>query len=305
VAQRLVRMNRKPPPAAPAFAALPPLNSRTATRSAFTVELATVTPILGGGYRARELDDVDCIRVPTVRGHLRFWWRALFAHTDEFKNAAELYKAESDLWGGPGSGSKDAQAVRSLVEVRIEVTDRGTVDEGDIRPGQTDGAYVLFPARGESERGRDPIPRRNCVKFKLHVAAPMANVEAVRASVRAWILFGGYGGRTRRGLGSLMVTGRDAAEWLPRNADTLPAELKRLFGRDVFAASKEPRQLPMLAGASLYTMTGSAKGGIDAWCVAVNTLRDFRQGVPPKSSPLEAADAPSEWPRRPGTCQRF
>jgi hypothetical protein len=43
------------------------------------VQLKTVTPILGGGYRTRKLDDMDVIRVPTIRGHLRFWWRALYA----------------------------------------------------------------------------------------------------------------------------------------------------------------------------------------------------------------------------------
>ncbi len=85
-------MNRTIPPAAPAFEDLPPRRSpSTGSRSDFAVSLAIATPILGGGYQTRALDDVDTIRVPTVRGHLRFWWRALSA--GRFERSASLFEA--------------------------------------------------------------------------------------------------------------------------------------------------------------------------------------------------------------------
>jgi CRISPR-associated protein Cmr1 len=295
-------MNRTTPPAAPAFEDLPPRRSpSTGARSDFAVSLAIVTPILGGGYRTRALDDVDIIRVPTVRGHLRLWWRALFA--GGFEKSTSLYAAETKLWGGPGGGSDKAPAVRSPVEVRIEVTDPGKEDGGSIDPQRTDGAYVLFPARGAP-----PIPRRTTVAFKLTVSAPTADIAAVRDAVRAWILFGGYGGRTRRGLGGLTVTGLDAATWLPRAGGQLPAgqlaaELRRLFGREVFAAVGPARQTPMLAGAALCTIGPVEERGVTAWLTAVDALRVFRQGTPPDSERVTdvAAALPSAWARQPSS----
>jgi CRISPR-associated protein Cmr1 len=287
-------MNRTTPPAAPAFEDLPPRRSpSTGARSDFVVSLAIVTPILGGGYQTRALDDVDIIRVPTVRGHLRFWWRALFVCG--FEKSASLYAAETKLWGGPGGGSDEAPAVRSPVEVRIEVTDPGKKDEGNIDPQRTDGAYVLFPARGAP-----PIPRRTTATFKLTVSAPTADIAAVRDAVRAWILFGGYGGRTRRGLGGLTVTGPDAATWLPHPHKPLDIELKRLFGREVFAVGGPARQTPMLAGAALSTIGRVEDRGVVAWLTAVDALRCFRQGTPPDNKRVTdgATALPSAWPRR-------
>ena len=290
-------MNRTTPPAAPAFEDLPRRRaSSTEARSDFAVSLAIVTPILGGGYRTRALDDIDIIRVPTVRGHLRFWWRALFA--GDFEKSTSLYTAETKLWGGPGGGSDKAPAVQSPVEVRIEVIDPGKEDEGNIDPQRTDGAYALFPARSAP-----PIPRRTAVTFKLTVSAPTTDIAAIRDAVRAWILFGGYGGRTRRGLGGLTVTGPDAAMWLPRAGSPLAAELRRLFGRDVFAIGGTARQTPTLAGAALCTIGRVEDRGITAWRTAVDALRSFRQDTPPDSKPVTDAVAtlPSAWARQPGS----
>lgn len=301
-------MNRTTPPAAPAFEDLPPRrSSSTGARSGLAVSLRIVTPVLGGGYRTREPDDVDLIRVPTVRGHLRFWWRALFA--GRFERSTSLYEAETKLWGGPGGGPDKVPAVRSPVEVRIEVTDRGSEEKGDIDPSWTDGAYVLFPARSEGPRGqvtRDPIPRRTGVAFTLTVTAPAEDIAAVRDAVRAWILFGGYGGRTRRGLGGLTVTGADAATWLPRPGSPLAAELRRLFGRDVFAVGGPARQTPMLAGAALCTVGRVEDRGVTAWLTAADALRLFRQGTPPDGERVTdaAAALPSAWARQPSSDPR-
>jgi CRISPR-associated protein Cmr1 len=298
-------MNRTSLPAAPAFKDLPPRRSpATGVRRDLAVSLEIVTPILGGGYRARTPDDIDLIRVPTVRGHLRFWWRALFA--GRYPSAAALYAAETKLWGGPGGGPGKAPAVRSPVEVRIEVTGRGSEDDSDINPQRTDGAYVLFPARSERTQGRDPIPRRVGVAFKLTVSVPAADFADVRAAVQAWILFGGYGGRTRRGLGSLTVTGPDTATWLPRPGTPLAAELRRLFGRDVFDVGGPARQTPMLAGAALCTIGPVKDRGVAAWSIAVEALRYFRQGTPPDSERETdaAATSPSAWARQPSSDPR-
>src|SRR6266542_6838983 len=125
-------------------AQLPDARQRSSRRGPelCTISLAVevVTPILGGGTQTRALDDMDVIRVATVRGHLRFWWRALRGH--EFADAKELHARESELWGRAAAD----KGGRAAVEVRIDVIAGGQVDDADIDLAKTPGAYALWPA---------------------------------------------------------------------------------------------------------------------------------------------------------------
>lgn len=55
-----------------------------------SLEIATITPLFGGGYAARECDELIPVRSAAVRGHLRFWWRATAgAHLPPCKNSTK------------------------------------------------------------------------------------------------------------------------------------------------------------------------------------------------------------------------
>jgi CRISPR-associated protein Cmr1 len=242
-----------------------------------SVGLELVTPLLGGAAVPRTLDDVDVVRVPSIRGQLRFWWRAL--HAQEFASSRALWEAESALFGR----AADEAGGRSPVELRVKDVAASDTDYDDIRlypkdgKPATPGAYALFPARAEA--GGTPVaPRREPgTRFTLELRAPAPVLETLRNVVRAWILFGGYGSRTRRGLGSLGVVSADRSEWLPREATR--EALAALFGRDLFApVSRPPTETPRLAGASLYVGAALPKAE-EAWTTALGWLRDFRQGT--------------------------
>ncbi len=49
-----------------------------APQESITLHLRLITPLFGGGYETREVDPDCIIRPATIRGHLRFWWRALY-----------------------------------------------------------------------------------------------------------------------------------------------------------------------------------------------------------------------------------
>lgn len=250
------------------------------------VRLEVVTPILGGSHQTRAIDDVDVIRAPSVRGHLRFWWRTLYAK--DYSTPEAVYQRESALWGRAANDGGG----RSAVEIRISVERVGGTDSSDIRlyPGKgqqaTPGAYALWPARAETKTNTPTAPRRQPgtqFQLTLKVAGTEKDEAEVRNTLRAWILFGGYGGRTRRGLGSLTVIG-DANGWLP-TAATREA-LTSLFDRDIFAVDAEtdghpPRQpcdVPQLGGAAIHVGPKVADAQ-RAWTTALNWLRDFRQGT--------------------------
>lgn len=254
------------------------------------VRLEVVTPILGGSHQTREIDDVDIIRAPSVRGHLRFWWRALYG--SQCSSAEELYQRESALWG---RAATDVGG-RSAVEIRVDVERVGGTDSSDVQlypsRGQqgSPGAYALWPARAEKRTDTPTAPRRHPgTQFKLTLRTNAASEAEVRNALRAWILFGGYGGRTRRGVGSLRVRD-DTNAWLPTAATRVA--ITSLFGLDLFARPTHALgDVAVLGGASIHVGRAS-NNAPTAWTRALDWLKEFRQGT---SGP------PGDRAREPGT----
>ena len=265
-------------------------------RERFSVEIETTTPILGGAPETRMIDRTDIIRVPTIRGHLRFWWRALQAAAGEQGEA--LYAKEARLWGK----AADENGGRSAVETTVEIQRQAT--EGEAVPNAGEG-YALWPARATATEGAAHI-RHAGVRFRLAIAMPADDVDiaAVRNAIRAWILFGGYGGRTRRGVGSLTVHGseRSRADWLPSiDNDGAPREeftdsLRNLFGADIFAAGPKPAHFPRLSGATLLVGENPVHRSQVAWETAIGWLREFRQGRDLARDHGTARPGQSRWP---------
>ncbi|MFE8601694.1 type III-B CRISPR module RAMP protein Cmr1 [Archangium violaceum] len=272
------------------------------------VRLKTITPILGGSSAPRELDELDPIRVPTIRGHLRFWWRALHGH--ECATSKELARRERELWGGMGNDA----GTRSRVDVRVEVEPRTlSRDTDDIKQGSRD-AYALWIASAQGKRGVEAKPAaprwRSSLSFQLHVHAPAERIFEVERAIRAWVLWGGYGSRTRRGLGALTIV-EEAAAWLPARPSR--EEWSRLFpGLPLLGVPPAggARQVPLLRGARLLFGT-SRPDAEDVWAEALGWLREFRQGqgvpshgsrvaVPGKKGDGRSEIARERKPGRPG-----
>ncbi len=250
-----------------------------------TLHLETVTPILGGGTETRRVDEDEPIRGATIRGHLRAWWRATLPElpmNGEDVDAEKLYKMESQIWGGTDGEEKGV--VRSAVRVQV-----GSVEKSKIRREEVgfrdDGFYALWTARSQSDGTPAAERWTPGLKFKLTVRGPKTDdVEAqVRDALRAWILFGGYGGRTRRGLGALRlidVENEELSKWLPSEAKIEAVRIlfdNLSLGR---TASEPLTDMFRLKGAGLALGTASPKGEAAAWN-ALRWLSDFRQAQPP------------------------
>lgn len=267
------------------------------------VALETITPLLGGGVIPRKVDRVTPVRVASIRGGLRMWWRALHVHEyagDGAAGAAALAAREAEVWGAMGRGDEDPR--RSAVEVWV--TDVTHV-EADLARGIDDsnvdfrdkGAYALWPARGEQRSQRLPAKRwRPGLRFRLHVRAPIGLVSEIARTIRAWLWFGGLGSRTRRGVGSLALAGGrgdelravDARSWLP---DSLTAaECARLLGPVALTGPASegvgaPRETPGLHGATLvFGKPRKSDDGVGAWQRALGWLYDFRQRPAPRGA---------------------
>jgi CRISPR-associated protein Cmr1 len=190
-----------------------------AKRETIELELRLITPMFGGGYKAREVDPLQPIRPAAIRGQLRFWWRATAGA--RYASVADLHKAETELWGG--ASTKDNPAV-GKVAIQVQILSAGekasysqVAPESRPKEGPLHG-YFLFPFQEQKKQNIPAAVGRRQVSFQLRLTLDASLSEAQRAEVRtalkAWIAFGGVGARTRRGCGALTVVGANANQWL-------------------------------------------------------------------------------------------
>ena len=148
------------------------------------LHMTVATPMVGGGVEAGEIDFERPVRVSSIRGNLRYWWRML-----NFDNEAEI-------WGSTNSKSKVFVEVTEFSQLRLREHSRNF----DFHRYGTE-AYALFAAATNG----DDIAREG-LKFTLKLVYPKEFQKDVKLAVSAWVYFGGIGARTRRGCGTLSCT---------------------------------------------------------------------------------------------------
>jgi CRISPR-associated protein Cmr1 len=263
------------------------------------LSLKVITPLFGGGYEPRETDPVSPVRAAAIRGHLRFWWRALYGAT--FENAEQLFAAEENLWGSaekPGRVTISVRIDRTGTEYKEHDTTSASPrpphfwaewskdNSGQWRKPprvvQPWPKYALFPFFGE-----EPTTTARCLLGKEFTLAltfdDATREEELRQTVSAWVRFGGIGARTRRGCGSLDDNASGNAA-LP-SSHVRAEELTCLHGAVALWGNEQDSPLA-------------------AWKAAVDIYQQFRQGEgfarepAPPTKPGERPGSPgrSWWP---------
>ncbi len=195
-----------------------------------TATFRVVTPMfLGGADPLREAE----LRVPSFKGALRFWWRAL-RRWRGVCDERELYIKENELFG-----CSDSKIGQSKVLLRIEMVNRPEILKsgevlgehgGKVDSNQkvvADGVRYLGYGLMEAFDGKKTVGgrlTRCCLsapfEFRLHIRfSPRTTAEDCRQVVGALSLLGlcgCLGSRARRGFGSLTLTslsGCDEFTW--------------------------------------------------------------------------------------------
>jgi len=166
------------------------------------------TPLFGGGADPKIAE----LRLPSFKGVLRFWWRAL-AWSRCAGDLARIQNEEQQLFGSTRTG-------QALVLMRLgsqkpldtlEADDRLTVARGDR---QVVGMGVRYLGYGLMRPyGADAgVLSRGCVlaplEFTVQLRATGLTPELQKTLVQALIAvgtLGGMGSRSRRGYGSLVI----------------------------------------------------------------------------------------------------
>lgn len=288
-------MNRHIRPTCPA-APSPSPERDGIVRESFTIEL--VTPMFGGGVEAGCNDPITLIRPSSIRGQLRFWWRA--TRGARFESLGDLRRQEGKIWGNTQRGSPvSIEIVREQVsseDQRLWAEHRSDERSGGVRSVPTPldrnfPVYALFPFQGETKKqGRNytvtkmPAKATWRASFELRLVWPKLlktsnepnaagqDIESdVRAALWAWVNFGGLGSRTRRGCGALY------ADMLSPAAQTDVGKwyVDKLHEFEISPVDL-PRDWPTLPHTLLH---GSGKvSPWEAWGRVLSLLQTFRQG---------------------------
>lgn len=198
---------------------IPPPELKAPEPTTCTLKLKTITPMFGGSATPREVNQENPVRAASVRGHLRFWWRATAGA--QYGSAEELFKAEEAIWGSTEKYGKVVlrvveQSARHSIKPSELVPDKGTAKTGPME------RFFLHPFNENKKEGVHEASGLQTVEFTLELTLNLAEPEKehLRRAIRAWIAFGGIGARTRRGVGALEVT-QDLKDWLPATPDQL------------------------------------------------------------------------------------
>ena len=274
-------------------------------------KIQLITPLFGGGAIPGKNDLDIVIRTSSIRGHLRFWWRAVCGA--EFKDSAQLFNREGEIWGTADSPSP--------VTIHVVQPDSGSLgqrkasDFYGFRNKYGPESYVLFPARDKGY----PLLKEG-FSFQLKICWPkleklqyLRDIENgklrrekkpqkaekiedisldVEAAVWAWTNFGGIGSRTRRGCGALFCQ------------ETAPEDIASIgkWYRDHLhgcgAGQQQKLDWPTMPDNILI---GSTVGKpIDQWAEAIEVMRAFRQGAGVGRNPGSSGGARmpgrSRWP---------
>lgn len=170
------------------------------------------------------------LRLASVKGALRFWWRAVHGQHASY-DPARLRAVEDALFGSVRTGvSRVRLALPPDAELR---TDRYEARR-DFRPDTWQGylGYGLVDRRQRPER--EAFAAGQFLELRVHLApasgavAGPAESAALLSLARAFVAlgaFGGLGGRSRRGWGSLTLAAPGSSIATALGLDPCPPEL--------------------------------------------------------------------------------
>ena len=231
-------------------------------------DLRALTPIYKGSAQPDGIDEAYPFRAPGLRGQLRMWWRA----TQDTADVHVLRDQERLLFGDVFDGKPRASRV-ALGLTGMSSTSARKHELRKLTHGGYD--YALWVDRGSD----NPLYHVNA-RATLHVSAhklpsdrriTKSHIEGLRRAVRALVLFGGAGSRSRRGMGvlwsdALFGTGFDGPDALARELAALEPTAAR-------------RDWPSLAGVQVAWKQGlfqSAGQAVDAALDDFKGLRGMR-----------------------------
>ncbi len=265
-----------------------------------------ITPLFGGGVEAGKPDLITPIRASSIRGQLRFWWRA--TRGGQFGGSLEKMKEKEDkIWGSALKRDKNGKIIKgpSMVQLSVKILTPGRAvkpwridynNAGRLSPQVEEGiahSYTAFPLQPtreildeasklstKEERQELVEDMQTGIQFNLDIEYPknangISYQEEVEAALWAWETFGGIGARTRRGYGAIYRL--DDTGKLLTDSNQLLNLISEDFSRFVISGVW-PDGVPYISDLSeRLFVTSSFKTSNDVLKKLIDRLKEFRQ----------------------------
>lgn len=157
----------------------------------FTCEI--VSPMFMGGANPRQRTE---LRSPSLKGALRFWWRAMKAQPD----IPELLQASQAIFGGVHQ-----TVLKSRVQLRVMTPVKAVQASGPHWKHDENLNYLWYTVMGRNQKAhlREGSPFK--IQMRMDPRLTPTQVEEVLQAFALCTLFGGLGARSRRGAGSFRI----------------------------------------------------------------------------------------------------
>ncbi|MFO8072230.1 MAG: type III-B CRISPR module RAMP protein Cmr6 [Polyangia bacterium] len=178
----------------------------------FEAKIMITSPCFLGGADNSHLDPSCALKPASLKGSLRFWWRAI--HGD--LGLGDLKKREGEVFGSTTTGQG--------LQLQVLSSDSRTVSAGqDSGKGGSPLGYLGYGPITYNKQQKKNTSNRECIGpgSSFFVRLTHRNRNDLHEAVRAlWVLgaLGGLGARMRRGWGSVLVE-PEACQW----PDSLPS----------------------------------------------------------------------------------
>jgi CRISPR-associated protein Cmr1 len=180
----------------------------------FTCE--TITPMFLSGADGQTPE----LRPPSIKGALRFWWRAMNGHL----GLTELKKQESLIFGGTDGDSGGRSRILIRIKNHLETEKQLQKSETKLTPR----AGKNFTKLAFDEKQKFTI-LLSTTDEKVISEIHLTNLFIITCAL------GGFGGRKNRGFGSIQITNHP----MPENIDDILTCLGKLIDKKYFIKAKD------------------------------------------------------------------
>ncbi|MBI5192714.1 MAG: type III-B CRISPR module RAMP protein Cmr1 [Nitrospirae bacterium] len=177
-------------------------------------EIETTTPMFLAGADQSKAE----LRAASIKGLLRFWWRALQAES----NLDSLREKESKIFGSSDekTGGGSSFAIRIAHEGVLETTNADlpkhnitVTSKGKSFPVNVLEYLAYGPCSYDKVKKKNVIVRKyisSGFKFNLHLSIfKQEFLNEILEAMYVFDLFGGVGSKSRNGFGSFFITNKD------------------------------------------------------------------------------------------------
>ena len=181
----------------------------------FPVEVVSPMFLAGADQDAPE------IRSQSIRGALRFWYRAMKGAS--VQDTAELFAAESSLFGSTG--------MASLVQISVD-----NVSDFDAEK------HEMLPHRQRNQADTPSIPAGTRFDITIH-SKYEADLNDVWLAMTLLLVFGGLGRRSRRAFGAIQLRHFPSGNVNEDTSDVIDSSMFKLWLQLTEMTDNQPQYL--------------------------------------------------------------